>query len=212
MAEPASSTTPVRQWKGRSPEERVAERRAQLIEAGVELLGTGGVRALTMRAVCREVPLSPRYFYESFENVEELLGAVSDEVVGRALEAARSASSAAEGDIADRVRAIFDAFADLLEADPRVGRIMFRESLADPTLRRLGAESTLPFIWAVGQQVLADTGRELELGEAEAELATKTLAGALTALFRDWTEGRMVASRAELIDHCVVLTVSLLRL
>ncbi|MFS8631049.1 MAG: TetR family transcriptional regulator [Bacillales bacterium] len=55
--------------------DRRAERRALLIAAAYRLFGEGGEAALSVRSVCRESELNSRYFYESFADVDELLGA-----------------------------------------------------------------------------------------------------------------------------------------
>ena len=67
-------------WAGVALTDRRAERRALLIDAAYALFGTGGEAALTVRSVCRESALNTRYFYESFADIGELLGAVFDKV------------------------------------------------------------------------------------------------------------------------------------
>ena len=54
--------TAERRWGGTTLEDRAAARRAALIEAGVELLGTVGAEGVTVRAACRATRLSERYF------------------------------------------------------------------------------------------------------------------------------------------------------
>ena len=80
---PASEPAPLSRsrWAGVPAEERAAERRAQLIDAGFDLLGTEGDAGTTVRAVCQRARLNPRYFYESFADRDELLVAVYDHVV-----------------------------------------------------------------------------------------------------------------------------------
>ena len=84
-------------------EDRAAARRAALIEAGVELLGTEGAAGVTVRAVCRGARLTERYFYEAFPDGgrDALLRAVHAQVAGEAREAivaavARAARATAE--------------------------------------------------------------------------------------------------------------------
>ena len=85
--------------------DRRAERRAQLIDAAFALFGEGGEAAVAVRSVCRECGLNTRYFYESFADVDDLLGAVYDRV-SAALGAQVEAAIAAAGDsLRDRTRA-----------------------------------------------------------------------------------------------------------
>ncbi len=71
---------PARTWGGRTPEERRAQRRRKLIEAGLAIWLEHGWAAVTMRGVCTRAALNDRYFYEHFADRDELLGAVWDEV------------------------------------------------------------------------------------------------------------------------------------
>src|SRR5918999_5057985 len=52
----------ARVYAGMAAEERRARRRARLLEAGLELLGTKGAQATSVTAVCRLARLTPRYF------------------------------------------------------------------------------------------------------------------------------------------------------
>src|SRR5690242_12208968 len=74
-------------WTGVPLESRLALRRDNLINAGVQLLGSAGGPALTVRAVCREAALTERYFYESFADRDEFVRAVYDDVCTRAMNA-----------------------------------------------------------------------------------------------------------------------------
>lgn len=74
--------TPHRTYGGESPEERMARRRACFIAAGRALFSQIGYRKTTMRALCAEAGLTDRYFYESFETIEDLLVAVYEELMG----------------------------------------------------------------------------------------------------------------------------------
>ena len=51
---------PARQYRGRSSEERAAERRARLLEAGLQVFGTVGGDKATMTAICAEAKLTER--------------------------------------------------------------------------------------------------------------------------------------------------------
>src|ERR1700710_181396 len=81
-ATPRRSRTPVvvsaggRAYGGLALEDRVAARRARFIEAGIELFGTQGFRAATVRGICAAAGLTDRYFYESFASLEALLAEV----------------------------------------------------------------------------------------------------------------------------------------
>ncbi|MGV7904576.1 TetR family transcriptional regulator, partial [Mycobacterium kansasii] len=56
----------VRPWRGVSAEDRRSARRAQLLEACLDVVGDAGVEAVTADAVAQRAGLSKRYFYEAF--------------------------------------------------------------------------------------------------------------------------------------------------
>ena len=62
-----------RLYGGESSEDRILRRKQQILDAGLQLFGTVGYKAASVRALCREAKLTARYFYESFASVEEVL-------------------------------------------------------------------------------------------------------------------------------------------
>lgn len=64
---------PARLYGGESREDRHVRRREQFLDAALELIGTEGYRAASVRALCRQAKLTDRYFYESFATVEDVL-------------------------------------------------------------------------------------------------------------------------------------------
>src|ERR1700721_1384529 len=91
----ATTTDPhLRSWRGVPLETRRAERREVLVDAALELLGTQGGGAFTVRGVCLEARLNARYFYESFDGLDALFVAVFDMLVGQTLQQALRALGA----------------------------------------------------------------------------------------------------------------------
>ncbi|KRA32397.1 MULTISPECIES: TetR/AcrR family transcriptional regulator [unclassified Nocardioides] len=200
-----------RLWQGQTPDAREADRRHRLVEAGIELLGTQGVAALTMRAACREAAVGPRYFYELFATREELLEAVYDETVDRIREPILAAvTAAAEGeDLTGAIRTGFDTAVALFEQDPRLGRILFRESAADNTLRPRSQAAMPEFVLTVVAQVFPERADELRGAGGWTLIG---FSAAIFSLFLAWSEGVRHTSREEFVDHCSALAVDALGL
>ncbi len=60
-----------RVYSGVEVDERVAQRRSRLLEAGLDILGDPrGDDDLTLRVICRRSGLAQRYFYESFDDLD----------------------------------------------------------------------------------------------------------------------------------------------
>ena len=193
-----------RVYAGQPADARTGDRRAQLVSAGVQLLGDDGVAAVTMRAVTRLAKLSPRYFYESFATRADLLTAVFDhtaESVGRVLS---EALAAAPPDARAQTAAVFSAFAELCDQDPRVARILLRETAADPTLRELARNRAPLVVRAIGE-ALADVAWSGTTDGNQVHLDISALIGSVSNLFLDWTEGRLQVTSAELAAYCTDL-------
>ncbi|WP_433663408.1 TetR/AcrR family transcriptional regulator [Nocardia sp. CA-128927] len=195
-------------WRGSTMAARSAERRDQLVRAGFELLGAEGAAATTMRAVCRTAGLSLRYFYESFPDREALLVEVYDQVAHGLLEAVTTRLAAAPADETARIHAAFDAAALYFEDDPRRGRIMFRETLADDTLRSHGSAALPNFVLLVAAQLSPE--RAADLTPDHLTMPISALSGALVSLFLDWLSGRIPASRPEIVTYATSLTTAIL--
>ncbi|RKT87491.1 DNA-binding transcriptional regulator, AcrR family [Saccharopolyspora antimicrobica] len=186
-------------WGGTSLKQRRSARRAKLLEVGLELLGTQGSAAVTVRSVCRHAKLTDRYFYESFADRDALLLAVYDQVAEEARAALGAAVANTEGTREAVATAAVEAFLAVLTDDPRKGRVLLLEPVTDATLSSRGAE-LMP--------VFADLIRS-ELDEEAAGLGARmtatALIGALTNLFIRWLDGSLPATHEQLVDYCVKL-------
>src|ERR1700680_1357164 len=81
----------VRPYRGVAAGARVAGRREALIDAALEVFATEGWGALSARRVCEQAGLTRRYFYESFDDLDALLGAAFDRITGRVSDAVGAA-------------------------------------------------------------------------------------------------------------------------
>ncbi|WP_145726087.1 TetR/AcrR family transcriptional regulator [Nocardioides sp. J9] len=124
----------ARRYGGQAAAERVAERRARLLEAGLAVMGERGLAGTTVRGVAEASGLAARYFYESFEGVEALQLAVFDQVATEAADRALDALAGAQDDSEARVRAVLGEMVDLFLDDPRKGRVALIDSVASPVL------------------------------------------------------------------------------
>jgi len=195
-----------RLWGGRTLEARRAERFDRLLDAGTELLGTGGASAVTVRAVCRASRLSERYFYESFTDREELLIAVHDAVSERARDVIADAVLEAGPDPRDLARAGLSAFTAFLEEDRRRGRILLAEPFSDATLVRHGVVTVPSFAALLGVQIVAAFGSGVD--EVDARLTSVALVGALAHLYLGWLNGTIDVSSERLVAHATELILS----
>lgn len=198
---------PTGRYAGSSAAERKTERRTRLLATALQLLGTEGWPGTTVRAVCAGAKLNPRYFYESFDDLDALVVALFDEVAldtSRALLAA--AAQAPEGDAEATARAAIGTFVTHVTDDPRVARVLFAEALGNEALarRRLDAMHDM---W----RILATFGRGYYgvAGDADpiADVAAALLVGGVTELLLAWLDGRIAITREQLIEDVTALFV-----
>ena len=193
------SSTAARSWAGTTLADRRAERRRRLLEAGLDLLGTQGAAAVTVRSVCREAKLTDRYFYENFEDRAELLLAVFDGVAGEAATALVTAAESRHGDLGAMANAAVEAFISFLTDDPRKGRVLLVEPLTDLTLGTRGVAIAPMF----AQLIQAQVGKPGS--SVDASLTATAMVGALANLFIRWMDGSQDVTREHLADYCVRL-------
>jgi AcrR family transcriptional regulator len=202
-----------RTWAGTTLEDRAAARRAALLDAGVELLGTEGAAGVTVRAACRATKLSERYFYESFDGRDALLRAVHAQVADQARDAivaVVAAHVAAGGEAEDEslAYAAVGAFTAFLEEDPRRGRVLLSESFSDTVLARHDIELVPAFAALLVAQITAlPDGPDA----IDAELTAVALIGALRNLYLAWMEGRQGLSTERLNAHAARLIIAAAR-
>jgi len=123
----STASPKTRRYAGKTRPERLAERRARLLDAGLELFGTLGYGQTTIEMICEWARLNPRYFYEQFASREELLGAVYDRHIASVTAAVAAALADAPLDPLARLRSGLRAFLDSVLADPRGARINYFE-------------------------------------------------------------------------------------
>lgn len=121
-----------RLYRGESKEDRVRRRQEQFLAAGLEVFGTIGLRAATVKGLCREAGLSDRYFYESFDSLETLFIATYRQQT-QLLKGAMLTAVASVASSDTRSSFIESALHALLGAvsDPRVARLCWVEVLGN---------------------------------------------------------------------------------
>ena len=195
-----SAHRPAAGGRGQEPEDRRAARRTQLIEAGLQIMGTEGAAAATMRATCREAALTERYFYESFANRDELLVAVLDEVVLGARDTILDALEAAPSAPSALIRHVVKAFTNYVFKDPRD----VDASCSSNPRRNLrcgieGRELMAEFTNPISASLELMYGGEAT-DSANSELNSVGLFGALAFIYQAHTPSSKI-SRKRLVEH-----------
>jgi AcrR family transcriptional regulator len=177
-----------RTYSGLSASERDAERRARLLAAGRELIGTQGYAAVSVEKLCAASKVSSRHFYQLYDNKEEAFLDVYDSITKQSLEAAVASLAATEGEpMVQRLPKAFLAYVGPMVQDIRAARIAFVEIMgASPMIeeRRLAYRELL--VDLVVSEGAAAVARG-ELRDRDFRFATLALTGAANAIVYDWT-------------------------
>lgn len=193
-----------RVYAGATAAERIAARRARMLDAALDLLATGGWRALNVEAVSRTAGLTKRYFYESFSTVEELgaalIGQMEDDIVAATdirLPRGDAVREATDLSVASAQLAI-GALIRYLAGDTRRARAVFVELAGSPEANRL----RLGLMRNIAERVAA-RAREFH-GVTDdrpaADLAAALLVGGTIEAFLAWLDGRVDLTVDEMID------------
>lgn len=202
MARTATGT-----YGGVSAEQRRAERRRRLLDAALDVIGTQGWSATTLRGICERARVGPRFFYESFADLDALAAELYDEVLDAALGRTMVAIAAAPNDLRARTTAAFQAMLGEIIDDPRRARVLWVEAYGSETLvrRRFAAMRRLARVALEQSHDLLDLPPDDRLLRAVSML----LAGGVTEFVLAWLDGGMDVSRDELIQVSVEVALAM---
>ncbi|MDT5093035.1 MAG: hypothetical protein QOH60_2398 [Mycobacterium sp.] len=191
----------ARPYRGIQAADRRADRRARLLDAGLTILGTeSGPDALTVRGLCATAGVSARYFYESFADRDDFVGAVYDWVIAELATTTQSAVDAVP--VAEQTRAAMTTIVRTIAGDPRWSRLLFSADLADPVVVRKRDESATLLAMLLDQHVR----RVLQLPEDDRVRATcHFTVGGVGQVITAWLAGKLALTSDELIDQLASL-------
>jgi AcrR family transcriptional regulator len=201
------ASAPSGVYAGIPAAERRATRRERLLDAGLDVLGTQGWAATTVRGVCEHARLNPRYFYESFPSLDDLLVAVFERIADEAMHSVVAAVAANPGDPTATARAAIGGFVELMTADPRKGRVAFVEAMGSEALMRHRLDTLQRFAELVAAYAREAYGPDAADPET-AQLTAQVLVGGLTEALIAWLDGRLEVSRERLVEHCAELFIA----
>lgn len=191
-----------RVYGGENQEERRARRRQQFLVAGLQVFGTLGYRAATVRTLCKQAELTDRYFYESFDTTEDLLMGVyhqqCDALELSVMQALARAVGA--GDLMQGVEAGLDAVFTHV-SDSRVARVIWVEVMGvSPRVDKMYNDTMDRFanlVMTVARQRYPDLGID---SEDEIRMLGLAIAGAVSQCVLHWLLGGYRESRATMVS------------
>lgn len=189
-------------YRGLPAHVRRDQRRALLIDAGLDCLHADGLLGISVRSVCTRSRLTPRYFYESFADLDALLIAVidsiADEITSRAIVAIAGQES-----ITGKVRAAIEVACSVVMEDRRKATAVLSSASGHSPLRDRRHEQIVGF---------ADTALLAlpeHAGPADEIRATMLfLVGGSVEAIEAVLSGALALSRERLVDHLAAMWVA----
>lgn len=187
----------VRDYDGKTADQRVAERRERLIDAGLVLFGEQGYADTSIRAVLRQSGLRDRYFGESFADLDSLLAAVYARIVEDELALCHAAVVDTAGSASAAARAVLEVLTRSLEGDPGRARIKLREVVSAGPVSRVQRQQGIAQIAGLVAELLPDGSGW------DRQLVALSIVSAGDELLRAWVDG--VLTRARVVDMVMLL-------
>lgn len=199
-----------RRYSGREHKERAAQRKQLLIDAGIQVIGTDGYHATTVRKLCAEAGLTARYYYESFSSTEELLIACFDQCMGRISQELLNTALSSRAALPELVHILLDVFFQQME-DKRVARLVMLEVLgvsqgvdkySNKKLENLGG-----LILKLGERYHPNW----KIEERQGALLGVTLLGAMRQAALFWVSTDYEMERNEVVATSAMIVLGLLK-
>lgn len=192
--------TSTRAYRGVSADDRRELRRTTLLETALDCLHDDGLSGVSVRSICARARLTPRYFYESFADLDALLVAAVDAVVDEVAVAALAGVAAAGGDTEAQVRAAVDAGYGVVVTDPRKANAFLVAAAGHGPLRERRHRVVTDFADLIMDNLSVLTA--LDPGQRrEARATALFLMGGAAEVIEATLSGRLRMSRAALVDH-----------
>lgn len=215
------TVTAQRTYGGISAAERRAGRRAALLDAALEIIGTQGVDKLTVAGLCAQAGLNERYYYEQFTGREAVLTALFDSIaeelanaIVRALQEVAGPSASGDGDNSADVstrrtqrdtrtmaHAAVAAGIHVLTDDPRKAQVALAVSASTPELRSRTLQSIASFANLVAARGIDFYGLGTPTPDPAIGFRATYLVGGLVQTLTSWLQGDIDMTREQLIDE-----------
>ncbi|MEV0251286.1 TetR family transcriptional regulator [Nocardia sp. NPDC050712] len=186
-------------YRGTSTEERREDRRRRLLVAALDIIGTQGMAALTVRGLCEQARVGPRFFYEAFPDLDTLAAELLVQIQDSALARARAAVAATGGTPADRIRAGVAALITDLTDDPCRAKLVFAQAYGSEALMR----TRFAGMHRVAEVIIEQTRLVLDLPEGQdtaVAAVSQLITGGAAELVLTWIDGHLPVDRPTLID------------
>jgi len=192
-------------YAGQSRHERVAERRARIMEAAVQLFAARDYDDVTVADVCVRAKVSKRYFYEEFSDRLDLLLAVHRELNDWLLDGIANAVPKQPQDLRELLGAMVAAMVGMLVEHPERARVIYINAPRMELRRRGLLRRDAELFGRLTRRALARPRDRMRR-----ERLLLALTAGVTEVVIDWLQRGMTDPPQELVDHLTGLCLSIL--
>jgi AcrR family transcriptional regulator len=196
-----------RPYRGVGPDTRRRLRRDALLETGLDCLHSDGLSGVSVRSICARARLTPRYFYENFADLDELLVALVDSVAAEIAERGLAAIATAPDDLASQVRALVDAGYGVIVEDQRKANALLVAAAGHGPLRDRRQQIVMQYA-ELAMAHLPPLGAMTALDRRKAKATALFLMGGAAELIEAVVSGSLRLSRAQVVDQLTALWVA----
>jgi AcrR family transcriptional regulator len=204
-----SDSSLTRPYRGVAADDRVASRREALIDAALEVFAEEGWAALSARKVCEQAGLTRRYFYESFDDIDALIGAAFDRVTGEVRTTVRAAIADDTAPLPELVRRAVSAGLEVLALPPSKGRFL---AVAQSAGSSIGPHRTraMDDLAAIVERLLCThRGGVATVGPRDARITALIMVGAVLSIVDSWLAQELELSRDEVVSWATTAAVAI---
>ncbi|MDT4984756.1 MAG: hypothetical protein QOF95_2246 [Pseudonocardiales bacterium] len=199
----------ARPYRGVALAQRRDLRRQALLETGLDCLAEDGLSRVSVRSICSGARLTPRYFYESFDDLDALLVAIVDSVAAEVAQRAIEAIATAPDDLTAQVRAAVDAGYGVLAGDRRKANALLVAGAGHGPLRDRRQEIVMVYA-ELALMNLPPLSRLTATDRRRARATALFLMGGAAELIGAVLSGSLRLSRARVVDQLTSLWVAVL--
>jgi AcrR family transcriptional regulator len=187
---PSNPGTPGRRYGGVDPEVRQRQRKTKLIAAGLAVFGAQGYHHSTVRDVCKEAALTSRYFYESFESMEDLFRAVYTAVNSELMQATIMALASCQPEADKLAEAALRTFLEFIRQDPHRARVALVDALNVGEGMNMLADQALQDFATLIAGFMHQMFPRMEASGMDFKMLANGLVGANTRIATQWVNDR----------------------
>jgi len=183
-------------YGGRSRQERATDRRDRILASALQLFGTHDYDDVTVAEVCTGARVSKRYFYEHFDDREDLVRALHKEQNQWLLAGIVSATPDAPGTLDEMLRPAVHQLLTLLRANPERAQVIYINAPRMEMRRRGVLREDARFLANMLRRVGVDPK-----DQDRYERMLLALVAGLSEVIIDWLSRGMTDDVDELADH-----------